>query len=289
MSTVERFEVHVPDDVGTTVVQAARLQRQAEAERLEIEIRQSQRDAGLDLGRVRARLADLSQREACVRALTAELGARAAQDRCHLHELRGQLQQAVHALQTSLDAARQESMALRQTGQAALDAVSLAAERSAGALNDLKACDPELEDRLARLHEIRRELALLDADARLGVPVLMTLMAMEQNGYTLVETVDTEGWVAYFESQDQQHRIAVRCQSAEAPRIEAETLSDQALGEECLGILEDFQLGLEGTGLARVELKSRLYPKRDGQTGIPVRRPTSGRNRRRARLPEDTR
>ncbi len=130
-----------------------------------------------------------------------------------------------------------------------------------------------LSAQTARLSQLTRELDFLTQQRELLVPAVVTLSAMQSNGYVLRDTVTRDGLIAYFESADKGHDVAVRHRTAVTQgqpwELDAETFGLQ--GEGCLFVLDDFVAAAEETGIAELEPAgpARL-PKRDGETGIPL-------------------
>jgi chromosome segregation ATPase len=127
----------------------------------------------------------------------------------------------------------------------------------------LQARQVELE---AEIRKLEGEVRFLTQDEAVAPAALMTLLAMEANGYHLRETLSREGLVAYFARADEEHQIAVRSRAvaaggrgAEGWEVVAETFG--LTGEECLYELEDFETAVEDLSLGRLAPGRRIYPK----------------------------
>lgn len=197
------------------------------------------------------------------------------------------------------------SAATGREAEAAASALASVARASGRTLADVEAALREhlhhvaglgeewdaLTERLAEASRLGREVGLMVRDARLMTPTALTLLTLQHNGYRLREAQTHEGLIAYFVSADGTHEVAVRHRPPEqtaltqaldqevAFQIQFETFGQE--GEACLDVLEDFVLGVEEAALGRVTYAGPgQYPKRDGDSGIPIPvRETAGPSR----------
>jgi len=267
VSTYESYEVRSNVDVARLAVEAARVRRQAEVERLKIEIQ-----VGLDretenLKHLKLQLEDLHRKEQALQAHLDGLGHLLESQSLDSAELRCRLAQATDLLSGSLKQVQAEKLTFQSSVVQAKHGLKCSYNAEDQYQHALQA--QAIQQSQERLVQAQRELAFLEAQPALSFPILLTMTVMELNGYRLASTGHEQG-NAYFEKCDGTHQIMVRCAAEEANArwgLEAETVEgDSPLGEACLSLLEDFQTGLESTGLASLQLMRRVYPK-------PRRRP----------------
>ncbi|MBI4317673.1 MAG: hypothetical protein HY675_04215 [Chloroflexi bacterium] len=212
----------------------------------------------------------LAQAEESVRSAQSFLeraGAEGHQNRQAVVEQLQGIREATGICEESLTRVADVSAAV--TGS--LRSLGISIERDEGERQQLEA----MAEESARLS---REVQFVSQDPQLRVPAMATLSAMQANGYVLRETVDKDGLVGYFQDREKTHQIAVRIQPPEQAgsghserwRMEVETF--HLAGEECLYVLEDFVEGVKETSVVAAELVERRYPKRDGESGIPLPR-----------------
>jgi hypothetical protein len=184
-----------------------------------------------------------------------------------------QLQQEIRAMQLQItEAARAHDLA-EEAGKEAIASVAAVGE-TARVNADIQR---KVEEKMQRLQQMESELSFITAQPEVGFSALLTLQAMRASGYRLRETLSKDGLIAYFESEDAAHQIAVRCRSPQSlgpqsERWEMEAETFEIKDESCCGVMNDFFEGLEETDLCTITVKERKYPKRDGETGIPVPR-----------------
>ena len=105
---------------------------------------------------------------------------------------------------------------------------------------------------LDQLQTASAELMLLASNPELTVPSMLTLQAMDEQGYHVRQTNSTEELTVYFESRERDHYFAVKHQkipSTPASRqwaLASETY--QLVGDVCSDILDDFESSLEQMG-----------------------------------------
>ena len=230
-----------------------------------------------------------------------------------LSRTRGELVEAQRALRSELDRAAQldAGIAMEEVGLAAaiagarrgLGEVAAVADAAVEHLGELSPVEGEaLQARSAALEDsvrqLESEVRFLTADAAAAPAALVTLLAMESNGYRLRDTLSREGLVSYFEREGERHRLAVRMapvarpgESREAWELVAETFGME--GEDCLYEIEDFATAVEELELGTLLPEQRVFPK-DQRGGVrlprlpepPVelrRRPALRQERRRER------
>lgn len=134
----------------------------------------------------------------------------------------------------------------------------------------------EIQVMTTEIQQLECELHFITQQEQLLAPTIMTLVAMRENGYVLRETLSHDDMIAYFESADQSHEVAVRQrsvqqeQSAFADRWQMEVETFRLSDEACLDVLEDFVMGMEELGeVGMLQQTSQRYPKRDGDV-LPV-------------------
>ena len=142
-------------------------------------------------------------------------------------------------------------------------AIESLGEMSPAELEELRNEQMELE---ASVRQLETEVRFLTADAAIATPALVTLLAMEANGYRLRDTLTHEGLVSYFEREGERHRLAVRAapvaragESSEQWNVVAETFG--MVGEGCLSEIEDFETAVEELEVGILVPEDRIYPK----------------------------
>jgi hypothetical protein len=269
--------------------QHAERERRAEAE---------ERQRAVDLSRQHARemegiaatLRDAEARETEAREGLMEMARRLSASREASRELSGQVAQdsttcmrQLEEVAVASDRARADAAAAGRSLQSAEAGGRIGTEAVAG-LAAASAADAGIASQIAakakRIQEVESELLFLRGNS--GLPGVLTLHAMKENGYHLAETVSREGMIGYFEDDEGKHRIAVRTRAAESTETKADrwTLEAETFGmakDECLERVSDFRDAIAEAGLATVTVASRKHPKRDGETGIPVREPARNR------------
>jgi len=109
-----------------------------------------------------------------------------------------------------------------------------------------------LSDVLVSIQKSSAELMLLAYDPELTVPSMITLQAMDEQGYQLCYTVNDKALTTYFEHCEHDHQIAVKHSKISSSsqhqqwNLEAETFG--LYTDRCLDILDDFEYSLEDMG-----------------------------------------
>ena len=220
------------------------------------------------------------------------LGAQLEESRRELERVQGELRTQMQqlsalesaacgletALRATLDEAGRTLSQVEATARAALDSTTaLAAAASSG--REFAAGQARLE---AHIRQLETEIRFVTQRAELAPVAMVTVEAMEQNGYRLRETVSEQGLIAYFQKEDAEHQLAVRLAPA-GPAGEDEGRWDllaEAFGMKgpaCLEELDDFETALADQGRLRRK-GSRVYPRDDSQATLP-RRPPRRRER----------
>jgi hypothetical protein len=134
------------------------------------------------------------------------------------------------------------------------------------------AAQSSLEERIRRLEA---EVAFVSQRADLAPVAMVTLQAMESNGYRLQGTLGREELIVYFQKEGAAHQIAV-CMAAitrsgeEVQRWDLLAETFDMKGETCLGELADFETAVEEVGLGRLRRnEGRVYPRDDSQAILP--------------------
>lgn len=126
-----------------------------------------------------------------------------------------------------------------------------------------------------RIRQLEAEVAFVTQHADLSPVAMVTLQAMESNGYCLQGTLGREEMVVYFQKQGAAHQIAVRMapasqSSGDVQRWDLLAETFDMKGELCLGELDDFETAVEERGLGRLRRKEgRVYPRDDSQALVP--------------------
>ncbi len=126
-----------------------------------------------------------------------------------------------------------------------------------------------------RIRQLEAEIAFVSQRADLAPVAMVTLQAMESNGYRLQGTLGREEMVVYFQKEDAAHQIAVRMVPAgkSADEVERWDLLAETFGmkgEACLEELDDFETAVEEKGIGRLRRKEgRIYPRDDSQAVLP--------------------
>ncbi len=184
-------------------------------------------------------------------------------DRCAA--LEGAAQHEASRLAHTLGQAREALHAADQIGELAISGIDALAHQAAGG-EQLAAREAELERSIQRLET---EVRFITQQAELMPAAMATLMAMEQNGYRLGETLSWQGLIGYFEKEGERHQIAVRCAAVSRPgedlsqwHLLAETFG--LLDERCLHEIADFETSVEEQELGSLRRNQlRVYPKDD--------------------------
>ncbi|HYO13835.1 MAG TPA: hypothetical protein VE685_11635 [Thermoanaerobaculia bacterium] len=308
-----------PYDYALERVEAARAAAEAQRRSVELARLRAERAAsihaqGLALSREheRARSAQLGRQARALEGQQAALGA-----------LSQRAQAAGFALNALEDQVRESGLELERTRaelrlqmdrlaglerdarlqEAALAATLAEAEQTLGRVESLQSANAEtlaalidasaagralgagqsgLED---RIRQLEAEVSFVTQRADLSPVAMVTLQAMESNGYRLQGTLGREELVVYFQKESAAHQIAVRMAPIARPGDEvqrwdllAETFDMK--GETCLGELDDFETAVEERGLGRLRRKEgRVYPRDDSQALLP--KPARSDRRRR--------
>jgi hypothetical protein len=173
------------------------------------------------------------------------------------------------ALADAIAGARQSLSEIAGLADAAVESLG---EASPAELEKLRTEQAELE---ASVRQLETEVRFLTADAATAPAALVTLLAMEANGYRLCDTVTREGLVSYFAREGEQHRLAVRVAPVARPGEKSEEWQVVAesfgmAGEGCLYEIEDFETAVEELELGTLVPEERVYPK-DERGGARVR------------------
>ncbi len=272
-----------------STIQGLSIEAQDEARRRAIDEVYRRQQERLELSR---ELVDVLRQEQEVRR--AHIDLQADLDALHTRlaevEATWEAMQLAHEAPREAEAQQEAEDRLARTMQAGLRAADLLEDglrMASRRLDYLPAASVEvdqraLQEKLERSAQLGTELTFLLRDPRLLTPAVLTLLAMQGNGYDLRETLSKDGLIGYFVSTDRTHQVAVRHRPAAGPsafqqqleeetayQMEVETFQQE--GDACLDVLEDFVLGLEATEMAGVTWAApRHYPKRDGDSGIPV-------------------
>lgn len=233
----------------------------------------------------REALADLARREHAAEATLQTLEDQVRKSALELERTRAELR-----LQMDRLAGLERDARLQET---ALAATLAAAEQTLGRVDGLQSANAEtlaaLVDASAagralgaeqsgleeRIRQLEAEVAFVTQRADLAPVAMVTLQAMESNGYRLQGTLAREEMIVYFQKEGAAHQIAVRmapaAQSAgEAQRWDLLAETFEMKGETCLGELDDFETAVEERGLGRLRRKEgRVYPRDDSQAVLP--------------------
>ncbi len=179
----------------------------------------------------------------------------------------------VGRLESAAAAEAVEMAEAMRDAQHSLDAVVELAGAAAESVAELSPAEGErLQARQNELEEsirqLESEVRFLTQDAALAPASMVTLLAMESNGYRLRDTLTREGLVSYFERQGAAHQIAVRMAPAErrGEAVERWDLVAETFGlrgEDCLFEIEDFETAVEELELGDLVPGNRVYPKDD--------------------------
>lgn len=126
-----------------------------------------------------------------------------------------------------------------------------------------------------RIRQLEAEVAFVSHRADLVPVAMVTLQAMESNGYRLQSALGREEMTVYFAKEDAAHQIAVRMMPAGKPAGEVERWDLLAetfgmKGETCLEELDDFETAVEEKGIGRLRRRQeRVYPRDDSQAVLP--------------------
>jgi len=291
--------------------EAARRRAAAELARRELELARSraERAAALyyqtlntqetRLDAAKSQLSGLSARSRDAAQDLDRLESRLASSRAELHRAQTALGAEIERVSALENQADTEAMKLRATleeARAGLEAVDRVARAGVGTVDELArqtklgtlltADQREIE---ARMHQLEAEVQFVTREAELAPAAMMTLLAMEANGYHLRSTSSRDGLVSYFAQEDARHQIAVRMapvnrsgENVERWDLLAETFD--MVGETCVYEMDDFETAVEDLDLGVLERGSlRVYPKDDSspkerRQGLP--RPIDRRRKR---------
>lgn len=124
-----------------------------------------------------------------------------------------------------------------------------------------------------RIRALESEIRFVTQRADLAPVAMVTLQAMEENGYRLQDTVSREGLILYFQKEGAAHQLAVRMAPEERQGggearwdLLAETFNLK--DASCLQEMEDFETALESRGALR-RRGGRVYPRDDRQAVLP--------------------
>jgi hypothetical protein len=177
------------------------------------------------------------------------------------------------AVRATLDDAARTLSQVEDTARAALaSTATLAAAASSG--REFAETQARLE---AQIRQLEAEVRFVTQRADLAPVAMVTVEAMEQNGYRLRETISRDGLIAYFQKEDAEHQLAVRLAPVGRPgesegRWDLLTEAFGMKGSGCLEELDDFETALAEHG--RLQRKgSRVYPRDDSQAVLPRRTP----------------
>lgn len=142
----------------------------------------------------------------------------------------------------------------------------------------------QLQAQEQQANNLDLELSFLDREPALLPATMMTLTAMERNGYSLSEMRAKQGFIAYFEAKDEGHVIGVRHQPvAQSPFETKWAMLAEAFyfaGDEYLDFMNDFIDTAEETGFGHLTYKNHTLspPKKPNQSMVlplPKRKPKS--------------
>lgn len=239
------------------------------------------------LSRHQTELDKLGERARAAGVRLDNLEARLAESRLELErteaELRSQMQKlaaleaAACGLETAVRATLDEAArTLSQVEDAARGNVA-----STGALTEAASSGREFVETQARLEadiqQLEVEVRFITQRAELAPMAMITVEAMEQNGYRLRETISRDGLIAYFQKEGAEHQLAVRLAPTGRPgenkgRWDLLAEAFDMKGPVCLEELDDFETALAEQGRLRRK-GSRLYPRDDSQAVLPHRPP----------------
>jgi hypothetical protein len=132
-----------------------------------------------------------------------------------------------------------------------------------------------------RIRALESEIRFVTQRTDLAPVAMVTLQAMEENGYRLQDTVSREGLILYFQKEGAAHQLAVRMapdvrQGEGAARWDLLAETFGLKDASCLAEMEDFETALESRGTLR-RRGERVYPRDDRQAVVPPlprKRPT---------------
>ena len=137
----------------------------------------------------------------------------------------------------------------------------------------------QLTDLLQQIQKSGAELMLLAYDPELTVPSMLTLNAMDEQGYQLCYTINQDEITTYFEHSEEKHQLAVRHTKVTATmQTQQWALAAETFGvydDHCSDIIEDFEYSLEDMGAeivpgTRTVNFYRPQPKPDGILIAPI-------------------
>jgi hypothetical protein len=133
-----------------------------------------------------------------------------------------------------------------------------------------------------RIRALESEIQFVTQRADLAPVAMVTLQAMEENGYRLQDTISREGLILYFQKEGAAHHLAVRMapdlrQGEGTARWDLLAETFDLKDASCLDEMEDFETALESRGTLR-RRGGRVYPRDDRQAVVPPppRRRTAG-------------
>lgn len=194
-----------------------------------------------------------------------------------LQALEGTAARLEGELREGLTAASGSLAQLVRTAEAGLEtAAALGEAASTGrAFGEIQG---ELEGRIRALES---EIQLVTLRADLAPVAMVTLQAMEENGYRLQDTVSRDGLILYFQKEGAAHQLAVRMapetrQGEETERWDLLAETFDLKNASCLEEMEDFETALESRGTLR-RRGERVYPRDDRQAVLPrpVKKPSA--------------
>jgi hypothetical protein len=239
------------------------------------------------LSRHQAELDRLGERARACGVRLDNLEDQLAQSRLELErvqgELRSQMQQLASleaaacgletAVRATLDAAARTLSQVEDTARAAVASTSILADAAASGREFVEG-QARLE---AHIRQLETEIRFVTQRADLAPVAMVTVEAMEQNGYRLRETISRDGLIAYFQKEGAEHQLAVRLAPAGRPgenegRWDLLAEAFDMKGSACLEELDDFETALAEQGRLR-RTGARLYPRDDSQAVLPHRPP----------------
>jgi len=124
-----------------------------------------------------------------------------------------------------------------------------------------------------RIRTLESEIQFATRHADLAPVAMVTLQAMEENGYRLQDTVSRDSLILYFQKEGAAHQLAVRLapdvhQGQGAARWDLLAETFDLKDASCLEEMEDFETALESRGTLR-RRGERVYPRDDRQAILP--------------------
>lgn len=165
-----------------------------------------------------------------------------------------------------------------RTAEASLET----ADALGAATTDGRALSELQGDLEGRIRVLESEIRFVTQRADLAPVAMVTLQAMEENGYRLQDTISRDGLILYFQKEGAAHHLAVRMapdlrQGEGAARWDLLAETFDLKDASCLDEMEDFETALESRGTLR-RRGGRVYPRDDRQAVVPPppRRRTTG-------------